>query len=136
MSVMTIPFLANYTDIALLMMRLMLGLIFFTSGWKHASNPEERSADIEMSKRFTFLLGIIECAGALGVTFGVLTQFAALVLILIMLGAIQKKVFRWHISFWGKHDTDGWSYDTIMILMNLVIATSAGGRFALERRFR
>ena len=133
---MTISFLAKCSDIAILMMRLMVGLIFFTSGWKHASNPEQRSTEIEMSKGFTFFLGVVECAGALGVTFGVLTQFAALALILVMLGAIQKKVFRWHTGFWGKHGTDGWSYDTIMILMNFVIATTAGGRLVLERLFR
>lgn len=133
---MTIPYLAHFTDIALLLMRLMVGLIFFTSGWKHVSNPQERSADIEMSKGFTLFLGMIECVGALGVTLGVLTQLAALGLILVMLGAIQKKVFKWHTGFWGKHGTDGWSYDTIMILMNLVIATTGGGRFALEQFLR
>lgn len=133
---MTISFLAKFSDGALLMMRLMVGLIFFASGWKHASNPKERSAEIEMNKGFTFFLGVVECAGALGVAFGVLTQFAALGLILVMLGAIQKKIFRWRTGFWGKHGTDGWSYDTIMILMNFVIATSAGGRFVLEHLFR
>ena len=133
---MIIPFLANFTDIALLMMRLMVGLIFFTSGWKHASNPEGRSAEIEMSKGFTLFLGIVECAGALGLTLGLLTQVAALGLILVMLGAIQKKIFKWHTGFWGKHGTDGWSYDTIMIVMNLVIAATGGGRFALEQFLR
>jgi putative oxidoreductase len=132
---MAIHFLADFTDLALLTMRLMVGIIFFTSGWRHASDPETRSAEIEMSKNFTRLLGIVECAGALGVILGVLTQLAALGLIVVMLGAIQKKIFRWHISFWGKHGTDGWSYDTIMIVMNLVIATTAGGRLALERLF-
>jgi len=104
----TIPFLTNFADIALLMMRFMVGFIFFTSGWKHLSDPEHRSAAIEMSKGFTVCLGIVECAGALGVTFGVLTQFAAIGLILIMLGAIQKKILEWHTGFWGKHGTDGW----------------------------
>lgn len=133
---MTISFLAKFTDIALLMMRLMVGLIFFTSGWRHASNPAERSAEIEMSKGFTLFLGVVECAGALGVAFGVLTQFAALGLILVMLGAVQKKIFKWHSGFWGKHGTDGWSYDTMIILMNLVIATTGGGRFVLELLFQ
>ena len=50
-----------------------------------------------------------------------------------MLGAIQKKILKWHTGFWGKHGTDGWSYDLMMIVMNLVIATPAGGRFVLER---
>src|SRR3954469_563659 len=115
---MTISFLAHFTDIALLLMRLMVRLISFTSGWKHASDPETRSTEIEMSRGFTRFLGIAECAGALGVIFGVLTQFAAIGLILVMLGAIQKNIFRWHTGFWGKHGTDGWSYDSIMIVMN------------------
>jgi putative oxidoreductase len=133
---MTIPYLANFTDEALLLLRIMIGLIFFTSGWKHATSPETRSKDIEMSKGFTRFLGIVECAGALGVAFGVLTQFAAIGLMLVMFGAMQKKILKWHTGFWGKHGTDGWSYEIMIILMNLVIATTAGGRFVLEELFR
>jgi putative oxidoreductase len=36
------------------------------------------------------------------VALGVFTQVAALVLMLVMLGAIQKKIFVWHIGFWGR----------------------------------
>lgn len=125
--------LAELTDTALLLLRLMVGLVFFTSGWRHATNPEVRSKDIEMSKRFTLMLGVAECAGAAGVVFGVLTQFAAIGLSAIMLGAIQKKIFKWKTGFWGSHGTDGWSYDVTMILMNFVIATTSGGRFVLEK---
>jgi len=132
----TLAVLSEFTDVALLLLRLMVGLVFFTSGWKHVTNPQARSKDIEMSVGFTLFLGIAECAGALGVAFGVLTQFAAIGLILLMLGAMQKKIFKWHMSFWGPHGTDGWSYDTMMILMNFVIATTAGGRFVLESLFR
>jgi putative oxidoreductase len=127
--------LAGFTDVALLLLRLMIGFVFFTSGWKHVTNPEARGKDIEMSKGFTLILGVAECAGALGVVFGVLTQFAAIGLILIMFGSIQKKLFKWRTGFWGKHGTDGWSYDTMMILMNLVVVTTAGGRLVLESVF-
>ena len=129
---MKIAFLANLADVAILLLRLMVALVFFTSGWKHISDPEGRSKSIEMTKSFTLFLGMLECTGALGVMTGVLTQFAAIGLILIMLGAIQKKSFKWHMGFWGKHGTDGWSYDLMMIAMNLVIATTAGGRYVLE----
>ena len=46
-----------------------------------------------MSKAFTIFLGIAEVAGSLGVAFGVLAQLAAFGLILMMFGAIQKKIF-------------------------------------------
>ena len=135
MSYMPFP-LTDFADTAILLLRLMVGLIFFTSGWKHATNSEARSKDIEMSKGFTVFLGVVECAGALGVVFGILIQWAAIGLILIMLGAMQKKIFKWKITFWGKHGTDGWSYEIMMILMNLVIATTGGGRFVLENLLR
>ncbi len=38
-----------------------------------------------------------------------------------MLGAIQKKIFVWRTGLWGKSGTNGWSYDTMLVVMNLVI---------------
>lgn len=133
---MTLPALTNFTDEALLLLRLMIALVFFTSGWKHATDPETRSKDIEMSTGFTRFLGIAECAGALGVLFGVLAQLAAIGLILVMFGSIQKKIMKWKTGFWGKHGTDGWSYDSMMIIMNLVVATTGGGSLVLQSLFR
>ncbi|HSY58013.1 MAG TPA: DoxX family protein [Terriglobales bacterium] len=133
---MTFPQLARFTDVALLLLRLMVGTVFITSGWKHVSDADARSKDIGMSKGFTIFLGVAEVAGSLGVMFGVLTQLAALGLILVMLGAIQKKLFVWHTGFWGKSGTNGWSYDLMLILMNFVIATTDGGNLSLMRLFR
>lgn len=99
---MTFPVLARFTDLALLLLRLMVGAVFVTSGWKHLRNPEVRSKDIGMSKGFTAFLGAAEFAGSLGVIFGVLAQLAAIGLIAVMLGAIQKKIFVWRTGFWGK----------------------------------
>lgn len=132
-STVTLPFLAQFADVALLLLRLMVGVIFLDSGWSHASDPKTRSKSIGMSKGFTLFLGVVEIAGALGVVAGVLTQLAAIGLIFVMLGAAQKKIFVWHTGFWGKDGTGGWSYDTMIIVMNLVIATTGGGRFVLER---
>ena len=83
-----------------------------------------------MSKGFTVFLGVAELAGGLGVMFGVLTQLAAAGLILLMLGAIQKKIFVWHTGFWGK-DNQGWHYDLLLVVMNLVIIFTNGGRYVL-----
>jgi putative oxidoreductase len=130
---MMVLYLINLAGLALLLQRLMVALVFGTSGWKHLKDPAARSKDIGMSKGFTFFLGAAELAGALGVAFGVLTQLAALGLILLGLGAIQKKVFVWHTGFWGKHGTDGWSYDLMLIIMNLVIITTGGGSYVLWR---
>jgi len=128
---MIFPQLAQFTDVALLLLRVMVGIVFISSGWKHLKDPEARSKDIGMSKGFTVFLGAAEVAGGLGVMLGVLTQLAALGLILVMLGAIQKKIFVWHTGFWGKSGTDGWRYDTMLVVMNLVILTTGGGNLSL-----
>jgi putative oxidoreductase len=59
-----------------------------------------RGKSIELSPGLTRGLGVAELAGGLGVALGVLTQLAAIGLILVMLGAIQKKIFVWQTGFW------------------------------------
>jgi putative oxidoreductase len=130
---MTFPQLAQFQDLALLFLRLMVGAVFVTSGWRHVTNPVERSKDIGMSKAFTLFLGVAELTGGLGVATGVLAQLAALGLILVMMGAMQKKIFVWHTGFWGKSGTNGWSYELMMIIMCLVVATTGGGAQSLQR---
>lgn len=127
---MTIPWLLQLDDAALLLMRLLVGLIFAWSGWSHAKDPVARGKSIGMSPGFTRFIGLAELAGGLGVALGILAQLAALGLILIMLGAIQKKMFVWKTGFWGK-SSDGWHYDLMLVVMCLVIAATGGGRYVL-----
>ena len=130
---MIFPQLAHFTDVTLLFLRIMVGIVFISSGWNHLKEPGARSKDIGMSKGFTIFLGAAELAGGLGVVLGLLTQLAASGLILIMLVAIQKKIFVWRTGFWGKSGTNGWSYDTMLVVMNLVIVTTGGGNLSLSK---
>jgi|SRR5437016_7753047 len=125
---MVFPTLIRLSDLGLLLLRLMVSLVFFTSGLNHLKDPAGRSKSIGMSKGFTMFLGIAEVLGSLGVAFGVLVQPAAIGLILIMLGAIQKKIFVWHIEFWA---SNGWNYELMLVVMCLVIVFTDGGRYVL-----
>jgi putative oxidoreductase len=125
---MLIPGLTRFADLGLLLLRLMVSLVFFTSGWNHLKNPDERSKSIGMGKALTIFLGAAEILGSLGVGFGVFTQLAAIGLILIMLGAIQKKIFVWHIDFWAN---SGWNYELMLIVMCVAILFTGGGHYAL-----
>ena len=127
---LTVPGLEHYTDWSLLLLRLMVALVFGTSGFGHLKAPRQRAESIGMSVGFTVFLGLAEVAAALGLAAGVLTQWAALGLILIMIGAIAKKIFVWKTGFWGEK-ASGWHYDLLFIVMNLVILCSGGGRIAL-----
>lgn len=125
-----LPLPPFFTDAVLLALRLMIASVFFSSGWSHVKYPAGRAQSIGLSKELTLFIGIAEIAGALGVAFGVLIQWAALGLILIMLGAIHRKIFVWRTGFWGK-GSQGWHYDLIFVVMNLVVIASRGGSWVL-----
>src|SRR5947208_4680789 len=127
---MLFPQLTRYSDVGLLLLRLMVACVFFTSGLNHLKDPAERAKGIGASTGFTIVLGSGEVLGSLGVAFGVLIQLAAIGLILIMLGAIQKKIFVWKIGFWGGR-AYGWHYDLMLLVMNLVILLTGGGSLVL-----
>jgi putative oxidoreductase len=130
----TFPRLLEYNDIALLLLRCMVAAVFMTSGWSQIKDPVAKGKQNDVSPGLTRFVGTAEVLGGLGVLAGVLAQLAALGLIVIMLGAIKKKIVDWHTGFWGK-DNQGWSYELMLVLMNLVIATTGGGRYVLPSLF-
>src|SRR4029077_9738446 len=125
-----IPQLLAFSDVTFLLLRLLVAVIFLSSGLNHLRDPVGRGASIGMRPGFTRVLGGAEVAGSLGVAVGIFAQLAALGLIAIMLGAIQKKIFVWHTGFWGDRGY-GWHYDLMLVVMNLVILTTGGGRLVL-----
>lgn len=125
------PQLTRFTDLGLLLLRLMIGIVFLSSGWSHVTQSNQRSKSIGMSKGFTIFLGLGEIAGSLGVIFGVLQQLAAIGLVIIMLGAIYKKIFVWRTGFWGEK-AFGWHYDLTFVVMCLIVLLTDGGRYVLK----
>jgi putative oxidoreductase len=124
--------LAQFTDYSLVFLRVMAGAVYMNSGYGDLKDPGARGKSIGMSKAFTIFLAAAEIAGGAGLIFGIFPQLAAIGLILIMLGAIQKKIFVWKTGFWGE-DGFGWSYDLTLISMLLVILCTDGGSFVLVR---
>jgi putative oxidoreductase len=126
----TFPALLELRDLSLLVVRLVVAIVFGASGYYHVSDPVGRAKSIELSPAATRLLGAAEALASLGLITGILIQPAAIGLILIGLGAIQKKVFTWKTGIWG-NGTSGWHYDLMLLAMNLVILASAGGRWVV-----
>jgi len=124
----------HYADWGFLLLRIMAGVVFFWSGRSHVKAPRERAKSLGLSVGFTIFLGWAEILGSLGIIFGVLTQLAALGLILIMFGAIYMKAAKWKTGFWGEKSS-GWHYDLIFVVINLVILLTGGGRFTLMNLF-
>jgi len=127
---LTIPAALLYADWALLFLRLVVALVFGTSGFNHLKSPRARAESLGLSLGFTIFLGAAELAGAVALAVGFLAQWAALGLIAVGLGATYMKAAKWKTGFWGEK-ASGWHYDLLFIAMNLVILCSGGGRIAL-----
>jgi putative oxidoreductase len=129
---MTFPSLSRFVPLALLLLRLMVGIVFIDSGWNDLKASAERAQSIGKSRGFTIFLGCAEVLGGAGVVFGIWPQLTASGLIILMLGAIYEKIFVWHIGFWGEK-AYGWHYDLMLLTMNLVIVVTNGGSYVLRK---
>jgi putative oxidoreductase len=125
------PHLASFSDFGLVFLRLMAGLVFANSGYVDLKDPGARSKSVEMPRGFTIFLGIAELLGGIAVIVGVFVQLASIGLLLIMCGALAKKIFVWKTGFWGK-DGLGWNYELILMSMLLVILFEDGGKFKIS----
>jgi len=124
------PNLEHYTDYGLLFLRFMAGLVFFDSGHRDLKDPRVRGASVGLPVSLTIFIGGAEVLGGIAVIIGVWPQLAAAGLIIIMLGALQKKIFVWKTGFWGK-DGLGWNYELLLVSMLLVVAFTDGGRYII-----
>jgi putative oxidoreductase len=78
-------------DVSLVFLRIMVGLVFLSSGYRDVKNPGTRSKSIGLPERFALLLGIAEFAGGAAIVVGLLTQLAAIGLLLVMAVQYRKR---------------------------------------------
>ena len=126
--------LHQYSDLARLLLRLTLGAIFLLHGlpkrglW--SAKPSDRMPATML--RNLRILSIAEPAGALGLIFGFLTQFAALGLVIVMLGAITFLRTKAHRKF-KEENAPGWEFEFLLMMVALALAIVGGGKYALDR---
>jgi putative oxidoreductase len=120
-------FLAGF---ALLFLRIIIAIVFFSSGKSHVQKPKERGESIGMSPTATTVLGLAEIIGAISIAFGIFTQIGALLIMGAMLGAMYKKIFIWKTGFYEDKGY-GWHYDLLLFLGTFVIFTTHGGSLIL-----
>jgi putative oxidoreductase len=118
------------TDLALLLLRLMVAIVFVNSGSGMLRDPAAHAKDLGLPRSFTLFLGASEFLGGLAVALGILIQIAAAGLLVVNLGAVYKKIAVWRTGFWGDAGA-GWSYDLLFVAMLFVIVTTGGGRYVV-----
>lgn len=123
--------LSAFIPASLLLLRIILAIVFFSSGKSHATDPVERGKSVGLSPSVTRFLGIAEIVAAFSITLGIFPQIGAAIVIVTMLGAIQKKIFVWKTGFYEDKGY-GWHYDLILLIAALVIIATNGGAYIIS----
>ncbi|MBI2065704.1 MAG: DoxX family protein [Candidatus Zambryskibacteria bacterium] len=122
--------LVQYNDVGLFLLRIAIAIIFLYHGLPKLSKSKMMSQMIGMPAGMIFMLGIVESLAALGIAFGVYTQLSALLLGIVMLGAIGMKTMKWGVPF-SAMDKSGWEFDFILLFASVAILLGGGGSIGI-----
>ena len=122
---MIFPDLIN-VDLAIFILRLAVGVTFLVHAMPKLKNPKGMAAMMGGSAAMPLMLGIIETLSAIALIVGWLTQLAALLLVIVMVGAIFTKKTKWHVPF-AAQDKTGWEFDFILLAASLAILFLGSG---------
>lgn len=110
-----------YSNEALFVLRLILGIIFVYHGL-----PKRKHG-----LSFMGFIGLAELIGGIALIAGFLTQLAALGIGIIMLGAIYKKKMEWKVPF-SSMDKMGWEYDLLILGTCILLFIMGAGSIAVD----
>jgi len=122
--------LLQYNDIGLLLLRIAVAIIFLYHSLPKLSKPKAMSVMVGMPAGMIFMLGMIEAVASLGLVFGVYTQLSALILAIVMVGAIGMKMMKWGVPF-AAMDKTGWEFDLILLFASIAILLGGGGSIGI-----
>lgn len=120
--------LKNNTDLALLLVRLGVGLVFVAHGWQKLDGMEGTVAffgSIGLSAFWAYLVAWVELIGGIAMLAGLYTNWAGLLLAIVMLVAITMLKF-------SKGFLGGYEFDLVLFLASLSIVFSGPGRYTLR----
>ncbi len=121
-----------YKDWGLLVLRLTVGIIFLYHGvpkwsfWSGAPEGMPQGMLIVMK-----ILSIAEPLGGAALILGVLTEWAAAGLSIIMIGAIFIKINMMGVGF-AEAQTTGWEFDLILLAACINLIFFGSGCFGLD----
>lgn len=122
--------LNQYSDIAFLILRLVIASIFIYHALPKLKGSKMMSQAMGMPAEMIFMLGSIEFLSSIGMILGIYIQLAALLLAIVMIGAIYFKIAKWHVPF-AAMDKTGWEFDLILLAANVFILVNGGGAIGI-----
>ncbi|HYC79680.1 MAG TPA: DoxX family protein [Candidatus Binatia bacterium] len=103
-------------------LQVAVGLIFLIHGFAKVKAPGQIASAYGAPSVVGLFHGLVEVAGGVMLILNWYVQFAALILGIIMLGAIYFKVVKWHVPFMAQTAT-GWEFDLLILAACVAILT-------------
>jgi putative oxidoreductase len=131
-------------DVAALLMRLALGIVFFAHGaqkvlgWFGGYGPSATLGAMTkqgLPAALVVLVMIAEFGGSIGLILGLLTRVAALGVGCVMLGAIitvHSKV-GFFMNWMGNQKGEGFEYHLLALGLAIALIIKGGGLFSIDR---
>jgi putative oxidoreductase len=121
--------LTRFSDVGLLLMRLLVGFLFVYSGLGKYQKLRKFAEENGLPIVVAFLAVSAEFWGGLSVGLGVAPQLGALGIMGVMTGSMYHHIVKWKSPYWAA--SGGWEYDLMWFTMCLVIVVTGGGSIAL-----
>ncbi|SRR3990167_3015569 len=115
--------LTQYREIGLMVLRLAVAVVFIYHALPKLKNAKNISPMIGLPTEAILALGAVEFLSSVGLVLGIYTQLSALLLGIIMIGAIYFKTMKWRVPF-AAVDKTGWEFDFTLLAANIAILVS------------
>lgn len=116
-------------NLGLFVLRIALASVFLFHAMPKLKNPSALAQSMKWSPVLVSLLGLVEIVGSVSIVLGIFTELGALLLVLVMLGALYLKLFVWKTPFSGQN---GWELDLILLASALAVMATDGGSWGLS----
>lgn len=113
----------------LLLVRVLL-VVTFVAEARHKLKDIKAFAKADgLPVPVALFVAFAELAAAISMASGVLSQWAGIGLVLLMLCTISLHIFKWHSPYWA--NKKGWEYDVMLLTFATVIAVFGPGKFII-----
>jgi len=116
-------------SVVLLIVRVVLAVAFFAEARFKFKDIKTFVRKDSVPLPIAYFVAIAELCAALGMLSGVLSQWAGLGLVVLMVMTVCLHIFKWHSPYWASKG--GWEYDLLMLTLAAVIAVFGAGQFVL-----
>lgn len=115
--------------VALLLVRIILTITFFAEARIKLRDMKKFAKNDGVPVWLGYGIAFAELAAAVAMLTGILSWWAGVGLVLLMLITTSMHIFKWHSPYWASKG--GWEYDVLLLTLAAVIVAFGPGQFTV-----